>query len=104
MDTKLNKIEPIHPGEILLDDFLIPMGISQYHLAKAIGVQAMRINEIIRRKRSITADTALRLSIYFGNSPRFWLGLQADYDLAIKEDAYGEKLKNEIKSILEHVA
>lgn len=75
------KLVPIHPGEVLLEEFLKPMGISQNHLALKIGVPARRINEIVLGKRRITADTALRLARYFGNSARFWLGLQTDYDL-----------------------
>jgi antitoxin HigA-1 len=73
----------VHPGEVLLEEFLTPLGLSQNRLAKAVGVPARRINEIALRKRSITADTALRLARHFGNSPQFWLGLQMDYDLDI---------------------
>ena len=72
---------PIHPGEILLEDFLQPMQISQYHLAQAIGVPPRRINEIVHGKRGITADTALRLGLFFGMEPRFWLNLQSEYDM-----------------------
>lgn len=75
------KLKPVHPGEVLLEEFLKPMNLSQNKLALAIRVPARRINEIVHKKRSITADTALRLSKYFKNSARFWLGLQMDYDL-----------------------
>jgi antitoxin HigA-1 len=78
-----SNLDPIHPGEVLVEEFLKPMGLSQNRLAKAVGVPARRINEIALRKRSITADTALRLARHFGNSPQFWLGLQMDYDLDI---------------------
>ena len=77
---------PTHPGEILLEEFLKPMGLSQNRLALAIGVPSRRINEIVLGKRRITADTALRLSRYFGNSPQFWMGLQSDYDLDLAQD------------------
>lgn len=83
---KEKKIEPIHPGEILLDEFLKPMNLSQNRLANDIGVPPRRINEIIHGKRRITADTALRLAHYFKMSPQFWLGLQMEYDLDIEED------------------
>ena len=91
------RIAPIHPGEILLEEFLQPMELSQNKLALALGVPARRINEIVHGKRSITADTALRLARYFGNSPRFWLGLQMDYDLDVAEDALGERLDREVR-------
>lgn len=77
----MKKIHNIHPGEILNEEFLIPMNISAYRLSKDIGIPQTRISEILKGKRSITADTALRLSYYFGNSAKFWLGLQDDYDL-----------------------
>jgi len=92
----MDRIPPIHPGEILKEEFLMPMGISQYKLARAIHVPGMRINEIVRCKRSISVDTALRLSIYFGNSPQFWIGLQMDYDLAVAEDTLMDRLSNEV--------
>jgi len=91
------KIATIHPGEILLEEFLKPMGISQNRLALDIRVPARRINEIVRGKRRITADTALRLAKYFGMSPQFWLGLQMDYDLDIAEDKLAEHLKREVQ-------
>lgn len=93
-----NKIEPIHPGEILLEEFLTPMGISQYRLAKDINVPPRRINEIVLGKRIITADTALRLSHYFGLSERFWLNLQMRYNLEIAKDKLKDTLKKEIKT------
>ena len=80
------KLAPVHPGKVLLEEFLKPMAISQNHLAIKIGVPARRINEIVLGKRRITADTALRLGRFFGNSARFWLGLQTDYDLDVAED------------------
>lgn len=92
-----NKIAPIHPGEILLEEFLTPMGISQYRLAKDINVPPRRINEIILSKRAITADTALRLSHYFGLSEKFWLNLQIKYNLEIAKDKLKDTLKSEIK-------
>jgi addiction module HigA family antidote len=91
------KIAPIHPGEILLEEFLQPMGISQNRLALDIRVPARRINEIVHGKRRITADTALRLAKYFDMSPQFWLGLQMDYDLDMAEDQLTERLKREIQ-------
>jgi addiction module HigA family antidote len=95
MATK--KIMPIHPGEILLEEFLEPLGISQYRLAKDISVPARRINEIVHGKRSITADTALRLSRYFGLSDRFWLNLQARYDLELEKDKLQGRIETEVK-------
>ena len=91
------KIAPIHPGEILLEEFLRPMRISQNRIALDIRVPARRINEIVHGKRRITADTALRLAKYFDMSPQFWLGLQMDYDLDIAEDQLTERLKSEIQ-------
>jgi addiction module HigA family antidote len=88
---------PIHPGEILLEEFLEPLGISQYRLAKDISVPARRINEIVHGKRSITADTALRLSRYFGLSDRFWLNLQARYDLELEKDKLEGRIEAEVK-------
>lgn len=88
---------PVHPGEILLEEFLRPMGISQYRLAKDIGVHPRRINEIVHGKRAITANTALRLSRYFGLSERFWLSLQARYDLEVEKDRMAGQLEREVK-------
>ena len=90
------KLPPIHPGEILLADFLDPLGLSQYRLAKDISVPPRRINEIVHGVRSITADTALRLSRYFGTSERFWLNLQARYDLEVEKDRLGSRLDTEV--------
>ena len=87
---------PIHPGEVLFEEFLKPMGISQYRLAKDISVPPRRINEIVHGKRAITADTALRLSQYFGTSERFWMNLQTRYDLEIEKDRLGDRLTKEI--------
>ena len=83
---------PVHPGEILQEEFLIPLGVSQYQLAKAVDVPARRINEIVHGQRRITADTALRLSRYFGTSERFWLNLQSRYDLETGKDRLGAAL------------
>ena len=91
------KIEPVHPGEILLEEFLSPMDISQYRLAKDISVPARRINEIVLGKRAITADTALRLSEYFGLSEKFWLNLQMKYNLEVEKDKLKGRLKKEVK-------
>ena len=97
---KSKKIQPVHPGEVLLEEFLNPMGISQYRLAKDISVPARRINEIIHGKRSISVDTALRLSRYFGISERFWLNLQIRYDLEIQKDRLEKRIENEVKVLL----
>ena len=88
----MERLPNIHPGEVLLEEFLKPMGISQYRLAKVIGVPAMRISEICAGKRAVTADTALRLARAFGTTPGFWLGLQADYDTEEARKAAGESL------------
>ena len=88
---------PIHPGEILLEEFLKPMDISQYRVAKDISVDPRRINEIVHGKRSISADTALRLGRFFGTSARFWLNLQSHYDLEREEMDLGDRLKDEVK-------
>ena len=93
------KISPIHPGEILLEEFLLPMGISQYRLAKDISVPPRRINEIVLGKRTITADTALRLSEYFGLSEKFWLNLQMKYNLEVEKDKLHGRLKREVKKL-----
>jgi addiction module HigA family antidote len=91
------KLAPIHPGEILMEEFLKPMEISQYRLAKDINVPARRINEIVQGKRSITPDTALRLSKYFGLSERFWINLQARYDLETEKDRLKDRLNKEVQ-------
>jgi len=95
------KLQPIHPGEVLYDEFLRPLGLSQNQLALAIRVPARRINEIVHGKRRITADTALRLARFFAMSPQFWLGLQMDYDLDVAEDAFGERLKREVAVMID---
>jgi addiction module HigA family antidote len=92
-----NKLLAVHPGEVLLEEFLKPMELSQNKLALGLGVHARRINEIVLKKRSITADTALRLARYFGTSPQFWLGLQTDYDLDLAQDHLGDKLERDVK-------
>jgi len=88
---------PVHPGEILLEDFLKPMGITQYRLAKAIGVPQRRIGEIVAGKRSITADTALRLARFFGTDAQSWMNLQAHYDLLVAEDKLSETIEKEVQ-------
>ncbi len=93
------KPPPIHPGEVLNEDFLEPMGISQYRLAKDISVSPRRINEIVHGKRAITADTALRLGRYFGTSARFWMGLQDHYELDRAMDALGGRLDAEVRTV-----
>ncbi|MEA3414644.1 MAG: HigA family addiction module antitoxin [Thermodesulfobacteriota bacterium] len=95
----MRKIPAIHPGEIMFEEFLKPMNISQNQLGRDLGVSPRRINEIIHEKRSITADTALRLGTYFGNSPSFWLGLQMDYDLDIAEDTLYKKIHKEVRQL-----
>jgi antitoxin HigA-1 len=92
------RLHPVHPGEVLLEEFLKPMQLSQNRLALDIGVHPRRINEIVLGKRRITADTALRLARYFGTSPQFWLGLQADYDLDVAMDGLGDRLEREVKT------
>ena len=88
---------PIHPGEILMEEFLLPLGVSQYRLAKDICVPARRINEIVHGKRAISADTALRLSRYFGMSDRFWINLQARYDIEMEKDLLADRLDREVR-------
>ena len=95
MTTK--KLDPVHPVEVLLEEFLKPMELSQNQLALSLGVHARKINEIVLGKRRITAETALRLARYFGTTPQFWLGLQADYDLDVASDELGERLDREVR-------
>lgn len=97
------KLHPVHPGEVLREEFMKPMGLSQNRLAVDIGVAPRRINEIVLEKRGITADTALRLARYFGTSPQFWLGLQNDYDLDIAEQELGDRIEQEVKSFAKAV-
>ena len=92
----VRKLAPVHPGEVLLEDFLKPFGVSQYLLARGLSVSPRRINEIILRKRSITADTALRLARFFGTSDRFWLNLQAAFDLDVVRDRLAGRLRREV--------
>ena len=93
------KIRPIHPGEVLREEFLAPLNITQYRLAKDIHVTPRRINEIVHGIRAITADTALRLGRYFGTSAQFWLNLQSHYDLAVEEDRLGDRLDQEVHAL-----
>jgi addiction module HigA family antidote len=95
------KLKNIHPGEVLFEEFLGPMGISQNRLARHIGVPPRRINEIVHGKRAVTADTALRLARYFGTSEGFWMGLQADYDIEEARNRLGDRLEQEVRT---HVA
>jgi antitoxin HigA-1 len=92
-----NQLNPVHPGEVLLEEFLKPMELSQNRLAIEIGVHARRINEIVLGKRRVTADTALRLARFFGTSPQFWMGLQSDYDLDVAQDLLGDRLRKEVR-------
>ena len=91
------KLSPIHPGEILLEEFLKPLGISQYRLAKEISVPSRRINEIVLGRRAVSPDTALRLSRYFGLSDRFWMNLQSRYDLEVEKDKLADRLEREVR-------
>ena len=93
---KQNKLPPVHPGEVLLEEFLKPLDISQYRLAKSMSVPPRRVNEIVLGKRSVSADTALRLSRYFGTSEQFWLNLQTEYDLDVEKDRLGLRLESEV--------
>ena len=95
---KSDRLSPVHPGEVLLEDFLKPMGLSQNRLALSIGVHPRRINEIVLGKRGITADTALRLAKFFGTSPDVWLGLQKDYELDVARDELGERIEKEVRT------
>ncbi len=90
------RLPPVHPGEVLLEEFLKPTGLSQYRLAKDISVPPRRINEIVHGKRAVTADTALRLGRYLGTTPRFWLNLQAQYDLDVETDRLGDRLDRKV--------
>jgi antitoxin HigA-1 len=98
MDMRTQKkLAPVHPGEILREEFMLPLGLSQTRLGRDLGVSPRRINEIVHGKRSVTADTALRLSRYFSTSAEFWLGLQADYDLDTASDRLAERIDREVK-------
>lgn len=96
---RTNKMPPVHPGEILMEEFLTPMGISQYRLAHDISVPPRRINEIVHGTRGVTADTALRLGRYFGISPQFWLNLQGHFDLEQEQDRLGDRLEQEVQAL-----
>lgn len=91
-----HKFSPIHPGEVLLEDFMKPLGLSQYALAKALHVQPLHISQIVRGQRAITADTALRLARYFGTTPEVWLGLQAQYDLEVAQTKLSRRIEREV--------
>ncbi len=94
------KLKPVHPGEILIEEFMKPLGLSQYRVSKDIGVQARRINEIVHGKRAVTADTALRLARYFGTSEGFWMNLQAHYDLEGAKDRLGDRVAKEVRVLV----
>ena len=91
------QMKPVHPGEVLQKDFLGPLGLSQHRLALDIRVDPRRINEIVQGRRSVTANTALRLARYFSTSPEFWLGLQSQYDVDVEEDEFGDRIEKEVK-------
>src|SRR5712671_2228250 len=94
-------LSPVHPGEILLEEFLTPLGLSQYRLARGLGVPARRINEIVHGTRTVTADTALRLARFFGTSERFWLNLQTAYDLELERDRLEGRLEREVQVLVQ---
>jgi len=94
----MTKLTNIHPGEVLFEEFLVPMGLSQNRIAREMGVPPRRINEIVHGKRAVTADTALRLARYFGISEEFWMGLQADYDLEEARNKLGSRLQQEVRT------
>ncbi len=96
MSRTRKRLDPVHPGEVLLTEFLEPLGITQYRLAKSLKVPARRINEIVHGTRAISADSALRLARFFGTSERFWLNLQAAYDLDVERDRLGDRLEREV--------
>ena len=101
--TRRRRLAPIHPGEVLLADFLEPLGLTQYRLAKQLSVPPRRINEVVLGKRAITADTALRLARFFGTSARFWLNLQTGYDLEVERDRLAGRLRAEV-AVLDHAS
>ena len=96
-EEKLEKLPPIHPGEVLLEDFMKPLGLSQYRVAKDIGVSPIRISQIVNGKRAVTADTAMRLARYFGTSAEVWVRMQARYDLEITREEIGERIEQEVQ-------
>ena len=93
----MKKLPPVHPGDVLLEDFMKPLGLSQYRLAKDIGVPAMRISQIVHGKRSVSADTAMRLARYFGTSAEVWVRLQAQYDLEVAQDKHARQIEKEVR-------
>jgi antitoxin HigA-1 len=95
----MNKLPPVHPGEVLLEDFMRPLGLSQYRVAMDIGVAPLRISQIVRGKRAISADTALRLARYFGTTPGIWLRLQARYDLEVAQEQLGKQIERQVKAL-----
>ncbi len=97
---KTGRLPPVHPGEVLFEEFMRPHGISQYRLAKDLAVHPRRINQIVHGKRSITADTALRLSRHFGTTERFWLNLQSGYDLEVEKDRLGDRLEKDVRVLV----
>ncbi len=97
----MEKLSPVHPGEVLLEDFIKPLGLSQYRVAKDIGVPTLRVTQIVRGQRSITADTALRLARYFGTSANVWLRMQARYDLEVAEAKLAKRINREVKILQE---
>jgi addiction module HigA family antidote len=96
--AKSKRLDPVHPGEVLMEEFLKPMGLSQNRVALSIGVHPRRINEIVLGKRGITADTALRLAKFFGTSAELWLGLQKDYELDVAMDELGDRIEREVRT------
>lgn len=98
------KMKPVHPGEVLQEEFLTPMGLSQYRLAKEIHVPLRRINEIVLQRRGITADTALRLARFFGTTPELWQNLQSQYEMDVAKNSIWQKIKDTIKPMLSHAA
>jgi antitoxin HigA-1 len=98
--TPTNKMRPIHPGEVLREEFLAPLGVNAHALAMELKVPAPRINDIVRERRSVTPDTALRLARYFGTTPQFWLNLQSSYDLKLAERESGAKIEREVPTRL----
>ncbi|MBN2386650.1 MAG: HigA family addiction module antidote protein [Anaerolineales bacterium] len=96
-------LSPIHPGEVLLEDFMKPLGLTQYRLAQDIGVSSIRISQIIRGERAVTVDTAMRLAQYFGTSAAIWLRLQVRYDLEVAEEDMGDRIRREVKAMRQPV-
>ena len=96
---RLERLPPVHPGEVLLEDFMKPLRLSQYRVAKDIGVPSIRISQLVRGKRAVTADTAMRLARYFGTSIEVWLRLQAQYDAEVAQEQFGEKIKREVQAL-----